>query len=217
MNPRPSVLSFNFDLAKYIDTSWIEKIPHGDIISKYRCHENTPPYISNYIMKCFDIDQQYYFSIPEEIQSIAFLDSDVLVDLIKHAGAIINYEKIRKTILKNEIELLKNTIGNDAYAFGLRPSPNFKCVVTDSKFLVGSKFSVEKDVDLGLFTVFLGVHCLVSALYEMPKCVRQRVLFKLPYEWVSRLGNQWDVSQSKDCIFLLNSIKNILNKPPAVI
>ena len=211
MNQLPSVTRFNFDLARYIDDSWIKIIPHGDVISKYRDHDNAPSYISNYIMKYFDIDQQYEFEIPDNIQSIAFLESEVLVDLIMYAGAVINSDRINKIILKKEIDQLKIAIGDDAYYVGLKPSSQVKNILSSSDFVI------DCEDDVGSSTVCLGMHCLLAALYDMPKCVRQRVLFKLPYEWVNSFAKQCDMVKSNECILLLNSIIYSLTKTTEIV
>jgi len=205
------IIHFNFNLANYIDKSWFMHIPHGEIISQYNCSKYALRYISEYLLKYFEINNKYEFDIPRKIESFGLLPPRKLVGLIQYAGSILNFSKIQKIILRKDIEQLKLMISEDAYYFGLRRSPVFKD--THSNIIPIS----EPSMTIGESTIRYGICCLLSALEDQPKSVKQRVLLKLPFNWVDFDGSDNLIINSDHAILFFNKILNMVDLPDELI
>lgn len=109
---------FNEMVSEYVDKSHILSISYlasqwDNLISVRRIQGK----LSKMLLRHFNLENQSFYQFEEPRLRIVLLDSSILNDLLIHAGAVIYSERISKVVMKKDVLLLKESIGEDMYFF----------------------------------------------------------------------------------------------------
>jgi hypothetical protein len=191
---------FNFLPIRYIHDSWLEQIPNGTLVKKLIQYKKTHVHLSDYILESLDIKEHYCFDEMTGLKKIAWMSPDELEKLVCFAGAYLNYEALRNCIEGNSVRKIEQSIGREAYLFGLTRAPYL--MQSMPVFEVKSKLCCELTTQI----VASGMACLTATMEEYSKALWQRVAFKLPYSLVKSVGLVELVNDKHDIINLMQRV-----------
>ncbi len=198
------VWEFNFRPDHYTHDSWLEQMPDGPLIKKLVGKQRSAERIVEYLLKRFNLENQVFFNFSNSLTRIALWSGSDLEKLIMHTGAIFYYTKVRRIVVRDEVEAIQKELGNDIFLF-----------MQSRATLMKGKMALDIQLPDHLGTknslIAAGLLCLHEALQDYPQALRKRLMLKLPYEWYSLykkirpLGSDLQ-GHHKECAALIQKI-----------
>lgn len=211
VNKNSPVWEFNYKPDRYIHKSWLATIPNGRLLEKLRASKRDTTQLSQYLLGQLGFNGEFYFDFSNNpLASVALLPLKSLEKLIKLIGVTYNYQEINKVIEKQEVTLLKKTLGEDIYDFSFQQAP----LVAKKKL---SSINYPKNTALHEKIISSGFICLHSAFQRQPAALKKRLLIKLPKEWIimsQRYIKACDKNSFREaeCIYVTQNISSYLTK-----
>ena len=204
-----SIWEFNYKPDRYIHKSWLATVPNGELLEKLRSSKRDTTQLSQYLLSQLGFNGEFYFDFSNNpLANVALLPLESLEKLVKYIGVTYNYQEISQAISKQEVSLLKKTLGNDVYDFAFQQSP----LIAKKKL---STLDYSSTTKLHEKIISSGILCLHSAFQKQPSALRKRLLIKLPKEWInissqhiqSRNEKMFSVSE---CIYMTHKTAKFL-------
>ncbi|HHC74212.1 MAG TPA: hypothetical protein ENK78_03975, partial [Thiothrix sp.] len=151
--PNPTIWEFNYKPERYIDTTWLETIPNGKLLEKLCKNKRDTSQLSHYLLSQLGFNGQFFFDFSDPIARVALSPPENLKKLVEYIGVTYQQHDIRRTITKDEVRALKDSIGEDIYQFGLQSAPK----ITKKPL---TYFAFKDDVTLKQRILMTGVICL---------------------------------------------------------
>lgn len=115
------IYNFNQLISKYIEPTHVVDFPN---LAKYwdgfkkikRVQKN----LSALLLKYFNLENKTFYGFEDPRLRIALLDVHTLNNLLLYTGAVLYSERISKIILKKDLLLLKESIGEEIYFFATK-------------------------------------------------------------------------------------------------
>ncbi len=210
VNKNSPVWEFNYKPDRYIHKSWLATIPNGQLLEKLRANKRDTTQLSQYLLSQLGFNGEFYFDFSNNpLANVALLPLESLEKLIKLIGVTYNHKIINRVIEKQEVILLKNTLGEDVYNFSFQHAP----LVAKKKL---SSINYTKKIPLHERIISSGFICLHSAFQRQPAALKKRLLIKLPKEWII-MSQRYIKSCDKnafseaECIYVTQNIASYLN------
>ena len=203
------VWEFNYKPDRYIHKSWLATVPNGKLLEKLRESNRDTSQLSQYLLGQLGFNGEFYFDFSNNpLANVALLPLESLEKLIKMIGATYNHKEINQAISKQEVSLLKKTLGSDIHNFAFQQAPS----IANKKL---SSLNYQRTTPLHEKIISSGILCLHSAFQKQPAALRKRLLIKLPKEWIN-ISQPYIKSCTKnmftepECIYVTQKIANHL-------
>lgn len=198
------LLEFNFLPIRYIHSSWLNTLPHADLLVKMRNNKKLEYSLSQYILDQSKLSNKYIFDIPKDIETIAFMDAPDLSKLVIYLGVCLNVNNLTSLIEKNSIHNVKSVIGEEAFLFGIKRAP----------YLLGIKSVIRKpeiSPQLGEYIIACGSYYFLSILSQHAPEISKRIIWKLPSQWIENLAKQASSSHITEASLPITEIFSEIN------
>ncbi len=116
-------LSFNYAVADYIDLTWMQSFNRGDIISELAKNELTKHWASKAILDESKLTQSPDFYFDNTLKLIALQPKNSLVQIIFHAGIILNHVFFRSIIRREDRKAIETCLGEKPYRYAIKKAP----------------------------------------------------------------------------------------------
>ncbi|NJN46846.1 MAG: SctK family type III secretion system sorting platform protein [Candidatus Competibacteraceae bacterium] len=187
-----AVCEFNLLPSQFLHNSWLESLPHGEVLTKLRDCSRVRLQLSQYLLKQFGLQNQYCFAIEEPLLRIALLPGADIAALALHAGLCRYSRQIQHTVLREEVLSLREQLGEDAYLFALKRAPFLAPPLDSSTDRSWNAAHCRKQVRRA------GLDCLSCAFKDQAAGLLQRLILKLPRHWQDDITNPpWRMSQQQ--------------------
>ena len=198
------VWEFNFRPDHYTHDSWLEQMPDGPLIKKLVGKQRSADRIVEYLLRGFGLENQVFFNFSNSLTRIALWSGSDLEKLILHIGAIFYYTKVKRVVVREEVESIQQELGSDIFLFMQR-----RATLMKGKMTLDIKLPEQLGARSSL--IVAGLLCLHEALQDYPPALRKRLMLKLPYEWYTLYKKMKPLSQdlhghSKECAALIQKI-----------
>ncbi|WP_062267270.1 SctK family type III secretion system sorting platform protein [Endozoicomonas arenosclerae] len=173
-----SVAEFNLYLVRFIHHSWLKTIKLSPLVKQLRQAGNADYHLSHFLLKEFDLANDYDYDFDEKHKRIALADEEAILRLCLYLGIILNESVIRNTIKKQERLLLEQLLGEEAFRFAVKKAQFFSRIGSD----LGPSFLIDWD-HLDSFKNYLmqsGLQVLGRAFSESSPAFIKRLELKLP-------------------------------------
>lgn len=173
-----SICQFNFLPIRYMHPTWFSALPNGSLLQRLRHCQRTEQRLSRYILSHFNLIEQHWFDFTAPVNRIALLSGTSIIQLIFYAGLTLNATAIQRSLLRKDVIVLKQSLGEKPYLFALKrasflyPSP-------------AAKASLPLDNGLRIHLMREGIRCLSRVFQDQPRALTQRLLWKLPRSWAA--------------------------------
>ncbi len=204
-----SIWEFNYKPDRYIHKSWLATVPNGKLLEKLRSSKRDTTQLSQYLLSQLGFNGEFYFDFSNNpLANVALLPLESLEKLIKYIGVTYNHQEINKAISKQDVSLLKKTLGNDIYDFAFQQAP----LIAKKKL---SSLNYSDDTKLHEKIISSGIVCLHSAFQKQPAALRKRLLIKLPKEWINISSqyikpNNENLFSVSECIYITHKASKFL-------
>jgi len=183
-------LVLNFHPASYVHESWLGSIPHRRVIELLREEPASAIPVSRHLMDALELDRSYCEDFSTPFARLALMDGNAVARLYFYVGIALRSDELRGQIVGHQVRAVKEVLGAEAYAFGVRTSP-----------LLGRIPAFPFEPEAGDQTTRL---CLIGARYcwshlspKPEEAVLRRALLKLPAYWEPYLSTAWDGPESR--------------------
>lgn len=195
------VWEFNFRPDRYIEKSWLEAMPDGELISKLVGRHRGAERVVQHLMNRLGLENQVFFNFGNSLVRMALWKGEDLERIILHVGAIFNHTEVKHAVTREDVERLRQLIGEEMYSFMQHRVP-----MIARRPPTGVK--LPRGMELKKKIILAGMLCLNEAFGEYPTAVRKRVFIKLPKSWFELLEQHAEVGaalkdQHTECIVLL--------------
>lgn len=175
----PVLLTFNYAPAEYIDPSWLDLFERGDMIAAMIGCDAGKPWASQAILQSSQLQKNTDFDFNNPLKSIALQPKNALIQIIFHAGIVVNCHFFKSIIRRKERKALETCLGEKAYHFALKKAPFMTgklALIFDCAFSVN--WSVPDEIKKHIFRS--GIRLLGAVFSEEPDAYKKRLLFNFP-------------------------------------
>ena len=216
-NPNFAILyGLNFAPFDYLDTGWKQEIPELNNLSDetfqaLKKSKRGQGALNDIVLKHFEADQSFIEQLTSFQSRFCLLPGDYILNLISYIGIALHAHWIHKIILGKDIRLIKDTVGEDLYAFCLKRLPFMMNWIISQ-----DSYTQKPPLDQSLSTIVekTGVHILYHWFQSEPEAVRKRLEMKMPPKFsLAKLGGTDSISylasldQAKIDLFIRKLIK----------
>ncbi len=168
-------LSFNFTPASYLHESWLDSLPHGDLLRRLRAVPRAVGDVSDYVLQVLELNRQYCDDFSSRPARLPLVYGQALEQLFFYLGLCLRNEELRREILGERIRKLKQALGEQAFTFAVKRAP----------FLGGiPDFSFEPEPsDPRSRFAMIGARFYVTVCTGLEDALIRRLALKLPYAW----------------------------------
>ncbi|MEE4379283.1 MAG: SctK family type III secretion system sorting platform protein [Candidatus Competibacteraceae bacterium] len=185
-----AVCEFNLLPSQYLHDSWLESLPHGNLLAQLTACSRVGAQLSQYLLQQFGLPDQYCFAIEEPLLRIALLPEADIAALVLHAGLCRYSRQIQHTVLRQEVLALREQLGEEAYLFALKRAPFLAPPLENSTDPAWQADHCREH------TWRAGIGCLSSAFSGQAPALVQRLMMKLPRHWQADMADPpWWLSQ----------------------
>lgn len=205
----PLIWEFNYKPERYIDSTWLENLPNGQLLDKLRQNKRDTSQLSHYLLGQLGFNGEFYFNFKDPIAKVALSAPSDLKKLIFYIGITYHHHEIRQVITQKHVMTMKADIGEELYEFGLKQSPNIA-----RKPL--SCFTLPQDMPLSQRCIISGMICLNVTFKSQPNALRKRLLIKLPKPWIDLSAKHMNQKHppKAECIYLTHKVAELINMIP---
>ena len=196
----PYLYEFNFSPVQYIHPSWLESFIKPVLFERLRKSCRARKRLSALILRRFNLQQEYCFDFEDQARRLALLDRDSLGRLIYVAGIALNAEGIAKTIERQSLLALKESIGEDAYWFALKKAP---FLLGRTSLPLPERHDGESWHD---YALRCGAKALESCVSGEPPALTKRVQLKLPRTLAHDFGQHPNLAMKHQASFILQKV-----------
>ena len=168
-------LAFNFAPAGYLHDSWLDSLPHGELVQKLRKVPPAAGYVSEYILQTLELNHQYCYDFSKRSARLALLHGRVLEHLFLYLGLTLRNQELRREILGERIRSLRKTLGEHEFAFAIKRAP-FLGAIPDFPY------EPEASDPRTRFTMIGARFCALSCS-AFGEGLLRRMALKLPAAW----------------------------------
>ena len=167
--------------TRYVHASWIEEVPHRDLVKKLQGIEVSEPFVSQYILETFELSRDDFFDPDDELSLLAATtDADQWRKIIRSCGAVMNSSQLKTIVDGIRQKKIRQELGSDLFGFAISRASFL------TRHFFGHLYPPYDDwqnfVQFTQYLDFCGVRCLGQAYGAIPREVCQRLLFRLPKE-----------------------------------
>ncbi len=114
---------FNLAPATYIHDSWLETLPHGELVGILKREPDALASVSQFLLDALHLRDGYFCDFAEPRSRLALLDSAVLEKMFLYAGLALRSEEIRGEIDGVRLGRLREALGASALEFAVKRAP----------------------------------------------------------------------------------------------
>ena len=171
-----------------LDPSWLQDMPHSEVIAALVKDDPKSEFLKGYLTEELGLTLDAEGKIDNITMALMALTAPELLDLVRVMGAVLNRDKVAKTIEREPQLAIRQEIGESAYRFTLQVG----------SLLGALEWETEDD-----FTI-LGAQVFTRGLGSTPEIVRDSLRLKLPKNLV---GSLRDGDGDKEWNFVLRVFK----------
>ena len=206
-----SVAEFNLYLIRYIHPSWLKTVKLSPLVQQLRQQCNADYHLSHYLLKQFQLNNEFDYEFMENHKRIALADEAVLSELALYTGATLNESIVRNALMRSQKQALSECLSEPLYRF----------VTQKAQFIarfdqqLGPSLLIDWD-HLDQFKHYLlvtGLQVLGMAYADSPEAFRKRFVLKMPADCSQHIENSelQNLSQEQ-CQKLLIKVYKEVNK-----
>lgn len=176
-------VTFNLAPCDYVDDSWLETIPHGDLVRILGADSRLTPSLSRYLLETFELENAFFDDFSAPRSRLALLDAAGLQTLFLHTGIALRDDELRNVIDRAQLARLREALGADAIDFAIKRVP----------FLgTQPRFDYEPDnQDPRIRLTLIGAAFSLSPRAWQNPAYARRVALKLPHSLANELLASW--------------------------
>jgi hypothetical protein len=166
------IVAFNLAPINYVDDSWLDEIPHGDLVRVLRMEPRNAARLSQYLLAAFELENAFFDDFAEPRSRLALLDPEHLQTLFLRTGVALRHEELRNVLDRDRLARLRNELGPEVIEFAIKRVPLLgKLPVFD--------FEPESEEPRTRMTLIGAAFSLSPRVWQDPAYSR-RVSLKLP-------------------------------------
>lgn len=165
-------LTCNFCPAEYLHDSWLDALPHGELVRRLKRNPQAAPKLSEYLREALDLNGRYWEDFSRSSDRLALLDGEALERLSLYLGVTLRQEEFRHEIRSERLRYWRQAVGEDALAFARKRAP---LLGVPPAFL----FEPEGAQPHERFILIGARFCME----QLPDVLAKRMVFKLPAAW----------------------------------
>jgi hypothetical protein len=173
-----TIYEFNILLSRYTHISWYKTLPYGRVLSKLRTCQRVEKRVSPYLLTSFGLTGQYWYNFKETIPRIALWNPSELQCLIFYTGLAIHSGYLRRVVMKDEVLMLRDQIGDQAYKFAINQTDQ----ILPKAMLNETQLDIREIRETALIS---GMRCFGTVFGSYPLGLHKRLMLKLPHDWLS--------------------------------
>lgn len=169
------IFDFNNIPSKYIHSSFLTAIPSlSDVWNNVKGVTRIQKRISKILLAHFNLKDKFFYDFQDLRTRLGLVDSENLNKLILFAGAVIYADKIKKIVLKKQLDEMRTSIGEEALFFATKRASLITPLIP--KITPKEKISVPMREDLEE----VGRLCLERCLAGEDGALLERLKLKFP-------------------------------------
>lgn len=116
-------LALNLDPFAAVDPSWIDDLPHGDLVRRLRGSPRAAKGVGAYLFESLELDSTWCADFSRPSTRILLLPGDLLRRLCLYLGLALSCERLRNEIDGARVRSVRDSVGTEAYDFALKRAP----------------------------------------------------------------------------------------------
>ena len=184
-------LVLNFHPATYVHPSWLGPMDHRRVIELLRNEPASAIPVSRHLMHALELDRCHCEDFSTPFARLALMDGDAAARLYLYVGIALRSDELRGQIAGHQVRAVRDSLGAEAHAFGVRTSPLLGLIPEFS-------FEPEADDPTTRLSLIGAVYCWSHLQPKPEEAVLRRALLKLPASWEPYLSTAWDNPEGRD-------------------
>ena len=174
-----ALLPFNYAPAEYVDMSWLQSYKHSDMVVALLASNIGKPWVSKIMLTHDQLQSTPDLAFESPLKKLALLPKGALVQIIFHAGLVLNYQLFRGVIKRQERKALETCLGLEPYRYALKKGP---LIVGTLPEIFPCHFTIEwgKTEEIKKHVFRSGLRLLGIIFSKEPESYKKRLLFKFP-------------------------------------
>ncbi|MRI32164.1 hypothetical protein EOPP23_04030 [Endozoicomonas sp. OPT23] len=206
-----SVAEFNLYLIRYIHPSWLKTVKLSPLVQQLRQENNADYHLSHYLLKQFQLNNEFDYEFIENHKRIALADEGELTALALYTGATLNEGIIRNALLSSQRQAFAECLGEPLYRFATQKAQ----FIARFDQQLGPSLLIDWD-HLEQFKHYLllsGLQVLGTAFSSCPEAFKKRLLLKMPTDYREHLeSSELQNLSEEQCQKLLIKVYKEVNK-----
>lgn len=183
-----ALLAFNFYPSQSLHPSWWSqlKLAPGLMPEQLMALNVQQPYlVSSWLLKQENIDGQFDFDFPSPDKQLLLQSPPELQTLLNYLTALLYHPFIASLLAAKKVKVIKHILGDDSYHFAVKKAP---LLLKQPPAILNSSMVTAEALDFDNLTILSqqlyqpGIALLASISGNYAPAVRQRLLWKLPFE-----------------------------------
>jgi hypothetical protein len=121
----PLALSLNEQPAAYVHDSWLDDLPQGALVRRLRDQPLALAGLSRYLCDQLLAGESSSLDFTPRWRRLSLLDAPALMRLCLYLGLTLRNDEIRWEIAGSKVRLMRQSLGDEAYAFAVKRAPFF--------------------------------------------------------------------------------------------
>ncbi len=173
------LIEFNYCPASYIDDSWLEALPHKDIIEFLKADAVSAHWASKHILEAYGLAQHTDMDFSRDEKKLALASRRYLTPIVFHGGLALNAPLLKGIVKRQERLAVESCLGLDSYHYAIKKGPFIAGNLPES-FDTGFTMNWNAPDELKKHIFRTGVRLLGTVFGKESDAFQKRLLFKFP-------------------------------------